>query len=253
MPSHALTEGLAALQVTASAGTAYSGSGVFSGCGLMLTLTLLVASIAVADSINPSTVVPALWMASTPRAHLVSYAFGVFGMYLVGGLVLVFGPGPALMSALHHIGGTVEHSFEAAGGVGALALALAMWRSRHSQRTARLPRPGRTRSSAFAVGAGIMAVELPTAFMYFGAISAVLASHPVVPVEVSLLVAYNALFVAPLVAIVVIRRLAGERADRWLASSSARLLGLGQLVLAALAGGAGALLVILGVNGLLAA
>jgi hypothetical protein len=98
-----------------------------------------------------------------------------------------------------------------------------------------------------------MAVELPTAFMYFGAISAVLASHPVVPVEVSLLVAYNALFVAPLVAIVVIRRLAGERADRWLASSSVRLLGLGQLVLAALAGGAGALLVILGVNGLLAA
>ena len=94
---------------------------------------------------------------------------------------------------------------------------------------------------------------MPTAFMYFGAISAVLASHPVVVVEVALLVSYNALFVAPLIAIVVIRRLAGERAERWLATSSARLLGLGQLVLTALTGGAGAVLVILGVNGLLAA
>jgi cytochrome c biogenesis protein CcdA len=219
----------------------------------MSTLTLLVASIAVADSINPSTVVPALWMASTPGAHVMSYTLGVFAMYLAGGLVLVFGPGPALISALHHIGGTVEHSLEAAGGVGVLALALAMWRSRHSQRVSRLPRPGRTRSSAFVVGAGIMAVELPTAFMYFGAISAVLASHPVVPVEVSLLVSYNALFVAPLIAIVVIRRLAGERAERWLASSSVRLLGLGRLMLAAAAGSAGAVLMILGVTGLLAA
>ena len=219
----------------------------------MPTLMLLVASIAVADSINPSTVVPALWMASTPRAHLVSYTFGVFVMYLAGGLVLVFGPGPALMSALHHIGGTVEHVLEAAVGVGVLALGLAMWRSRQSQHTARLPRPGRTRSSAFTLGAGIMAVELPTAFMYFGALSAVLASHPVAPVEVCLLVGYNALFVAPLVAIVLIRRLAGERAERWLASSSVRLLGLGQLLLAALVAGAGAVLVFLGVTGLIAA
>jgi cytochrome c biogenesis protein CcdA len=219
----------------------------------MPTLTLLVASIAIADSVNPSTIVPALWMVSTPRAHLVSYALGVFAIYLAGGLVLVLGPGPALMSALHHIGATVEHSLQAAGGVVILALALGIWRTRHSQRSARLPRPGRTRCSAFTLGAGIMAVELPTAFMYFGAISAVLASHPVVVVEVALLVSYNALFVAPLIAIVVIRRLAGERAERWLASSSSRLLGVGQLVLAALTGGAGAVLVILGVNGLLAA
>jgi hypothetical protein len=40
-------------------------------------------------------------MASTPRAHLVSYTFGVFATYLAGGLVLVFAPGPALISALH--------------------------------------------------------------------------------------------------------------------------------------------------------
>ncbi len=219
----------------------------------MTTLTLLVASIAVADSMNPSTVVPALWVASTPRAHLLSFTFGVFAVYLAGGLVLVFGPGPVLISALHHIQGPVEHALEAAGGVLVLAVALGLWRSRHSQRTARLPQPGCTRSSAFALGAGIMALELPTAFMYFGAISAVLASHPVPAVAVSLLVVYNTLFVAPLVAILAIRRLAGERAERWLASAWGRLVGFGQVALAGLTGGGGALLLIIGINGLLAA
>jgi hypothetical protein len=218
----------------------------------MPALTLLVVSIALADSINPSTVVPALWMASTPRAHLVSYMFGVFAVYLTGGLVLVFGPGPALIAALHRIGGTVEHSVELAVGVGLLALALGLWRSRQSERIARLPRPACTSSAAFTLGAGIMAVELPTAFMYFGAISAVLAAHPSAPAEISLLVAYNALFVAPLVAIMLVRRLTGERAERWLAASWERLRGFGQLVLTTLTGGAGAALLVLGVTGLLA-
>lgn len=219
----------------------------------MPTLTLLVASIGFADSINPSTVVPALWMASTPRAHLASFTLGVFAVYLAGGLVLVFGPGPAIISALHHVGTTVEHGIEAAVGVGVLALALGLWRSRHRQQAARLPKPGGTRTSAFMLGAGIMAVELPTAFIYFGAISAVLAAHRPAALEVWLLVVYNALFVAPLVAIIVLRRVAGERAEWWLTSSWERVRGGGQVVLAALTGGAGAALVIVGLTGLLAA
>jgi cytochrome c biogenesis protein CcdA len=219
----------------------------------MLALMLVVASIALADSINPSTVVPALWMASTRRARLVSFTLGVFAVYLAGGLVLVFGPGPALISALHHLRGTVEHGIEAGGGLIVLGLAVGLWRSRDSQRIARLPQPGCTRRSAFALGAGIMAVELPTAFIYFGAISAVLAAHRVAAAEVSLLVVYNAIFVAPLVAILAIRRFAGERAERWLASGWERLIGFGQLLLAGLTGGAGAVLLIIGVTGLLAA
>jgi len=97
-----------------------------------------------------------------------------------------------------------------------------------------------------------MAVELPTAFMYFGAISAVLASHAVAPLELSLLVVYNALFVAPLIAIMVIRRRSGERAERWLATGWERLLGFGQLLLTGLTGSAGAVLLIAGVTSLLA-
>jgi hypothetical protein len=228
-------------------------SGVVSGCGLMPTLTLYVASIAIADSINPSTVVPALWMASRPRAHLVSFILGAFVAYLAGGLVLVFGPGPVLIAALHHVRGTAEHTLEVGGGLVVLSVSVGLWRSRHSQRITRLPLPGCTRSSAFALGLAIMGVELPTAFIYFGAISAILAAHQAAAVEVSELLVYNTLFVAPLVVILALRRFAGDRIERWLASGSERAMAFAQLLLTGLTGCAGALLLILGVTGLVVA
>src|ERR1035437_1770817 len=189
----------------------------------MLSLALLVASIAIADSINPSTVVPALWLAGSPsRRGVARFTFGVFAVYLAGGLLLVLGPGPALIRALHHAGGPVEHALEATAGIVSLGFAVALWRSRgKGSEQARVRRP-QTRASAFALGAGIMAIELPTAFVYFGAISAILAAHRALPAEISLLIAYNALFVAPLIAFLTIRRLAGERAERWLAAAQAR-------------------------------
>ena len=220
----------------------------------MLALALLVTSIALADSINPSTVVPALWVASAPRAHgLTSYTLGVFVVYLAGGLVLVFGPGPALIAALHHVQGPIEHALQAAGGGVALAFAFVLWRSRHGEQAQRTPRRSYTRWSAFALGAGIMAIELPTAFMYFGAISAILTAHTAAPLEVSLLLAYNALFVAPLVAIFAIRRLAGERAEQWLVSGEGWLRRFGHLALTGAAGAAGAVLVAVWLTGLVGA
>jgi cytochrome c biogenesis protein CcdA len=221
----------------------------------MLALVLLVASVGLADSLNPSTVMPALWLVTMPHGgRLGSYTLGVFVVYLAGGLVLVFGPGPALISTLHDIRGPVEHALEIAGGVLALAFAFVLLRrqpSRHDE-TPRLRRAN-TRASAFMLGAGIMAIELPTAFIYFGVIAAILAADPAAPVEVSLLVLYNAMFVAPIVAILVIHRLAGGRFDRWLLSSEARFRHAGHVALTAVAGAGGAALLVLGVTGLLAA
>jgi cytochrome c biogenesis protein CcdA len=218
----------------------------------MIGLALLVGSIALADSINPSTLIPALWLAGTPSPNrLASYTLGVFAMYLAGGLVLVLGPGPALIAAFHHTHGPVEHALEAAGGVLALTFALASWRSRHRTGDQRAARRIKSPASAFALGSGIMAIELPTAFIYFGAISAILAAHPAVPVQISLLAAYNALFVAPLLAFIAIRRVAGARAERWLASAGARLRYLGQLALTGVASAAGAALLAIGLTGLL--
>jgi cytochrome c biogenesis protein CcdA len=219
----------------------------------MLALTLLVVSIAIADSVNPSTVVPALWQAGAPRGRgLVSFTLGVFLVYLAGGVVLAFGPGPALIGVLHHIGGTLEHVLEAAGGIAALALAVMLWRSRRRIHAETRLRRCNTRTSAFTLGAGIMAVELPTAFMYFGAISAILSAHAVAVLRLSLLVTYNALFVAPLVAILAIRLLAGERGDRWLGAGERWLRGAGPVVMAGAVTAAGTALVAIGVTGLIA-
>lgn len=220
----------------------------------MLGLTLLVASIGVADSINPSTVAPALWLASGPRARGVGFfALGVFAVYLTGGLVLVFGPGPSLIAALRHVRGPAEHALEATVGAALLGFALVLWRSCSRHRTQGEPRPRRspTRASAFALGAGITAVELPTAFMYFGAISAILAARLQAPAAISLLITYNVLFVAPLIMFLALRRLAGRRGERWIAAAEIKLRTVGQLALALVAGLAGSILLAIGLAGLL--
>jgi len=214
-----------------------------------LALTLLVASVALADSINPSTVVPALYLAEAPRGRgLTTYTFGVFVVYLAGGLVLVLGPGPALIAALHHAGPRFEHGAETLGGLLALAFAIALWRSRT---TARGPARRRFESpaSAFALGAGISAVELPTAFVYFGAVSAILNSNLGPGGAVALVVAYNALFVLPLVAIIVLRarirtRLSALMAWTWRS---------GPVLLAGISGVVGVALLGAGTWGLLSA
>ncbi len=134
---------------------------------------VLVASIAVADLINPSTFLPALRLANAPSGRgLASFTLGVLAVHLAGGLVLVPGPGPALISELHHVRAPVEHALQAAGGVIARGFAVLLWRSRGAQPRDARTRRSDTRASAFALGAGIMAIQLPTAFVYFGAIAA---------------------------------------------------------------------------------
>ncbi len=218
----------------------------------MFALTLLVVSIALVDSVNPSTLIPGLWLATAPGAgRLASYTLGVFAVYTIGGLVLLLGPGRVLINALHHLHGPLEHVLEAVGGLLVLAAAFALWRSRADgdwQPSAHRPQ---THASAFALGAGIMAIELPTAFMYFGAISAILAARLAAPLEISLVVVYNGLFVAPLVVLLVVRRLAGVRLDGWIASAEARLRYVGQLALSGVAALAGAALLAVGLSGLI--
>jgi hypothetical protein len=76
-----------------------------------------VASIALADSINPSTLIPALWLATAPSAgRLASYTLGVFVVYMTGGLVLLLGPGQVVIGALHHVGGPLGNSRHASAG-----------------------------------------------------------------------------------------------------------------------------------------
>jgi cytochrome c biogenesis protein CcdA len=177
-------------------------------------LLVLVVSIGFADSLNPTTIAPAVYLATTERAQvgLVTFTIGVFSVYLLGGLLITLGPGQLLLAALPHPDPHIKHEIELAVGSLALVVAAILWITR-SRVQARVPDSRHTGPrSAFFLGAGISAVELPTAFPYFGAIAAIVGSGYVLPYQLLLLVIFNVVFVAPLVAIIFVRRIGGERA-----------------------------------------
>src|SRR5581483_2032460 len=178
---------------------------------VLTALALLVLSIGVADSINPSTVAPALYLALDRDGvrRLAGFTAGVFGVYFAGGVVLTLGP----LSAVPDPGATVKHLIELGLGAGTLVFAAGLWltRAHVARRLAREER--RIRRSSFLLGATIMAVELPTAFPYFAAITAIVASGRGRATEVLLLVLFNVAFVAPLVAVLAMRAAAGTRGE----------------------------------------
>src|ERR687883_10768 len=84
----------------------------------MLGLLLVVASIAVFDSLNPSTIGPALYLATTRRGPRTvgAFALGVFVVSFAGGLVLALGPGQLLLSLVPRPKPTTKHLIELAAG-----------------------------------------------------------------------------------------------------------------------------------------
>ena len=184
----------------------------------MLGLALLVLSIGLVDSLNPSTVAPALYLATERHGagRVASFVLGIAAVNLVGGIILTFGPGKLLIGAIPRPGASTTHTIELAGGGAMLLLALGLWLARH--RVARRLHRGRERvaRSPSILGAAIAAVELPTAVPYFAVIAAIVSSDRSIPAELALLVLFNAAFVLPLCAILVIRFVAGAKADRLL-------------------------------------
>jgi cytochrome c biogenesis protein CcdA len=105
----------------------------------------------------------------------------------------------------------VRHLLELCIGVGLLAAAAVLWRARKHVAHQVSRNEGRIDRSSFLVGAGIMAVELPTAVPYFAAIAAIVESGHSDSTQIVLLLLYNAAFIAPLVLLLVILALTGSR------------------------------------------
>jgi cytochrome c biogenesis protein CcdA len=181
----------------------------------VIALILLVISVGLADAVNPSTLAPALLIATGPDAvkRLVGFTAGVFVVSLAGGIALLLGPGQLLLDALPHPGRHARSMAEIVGGALLLGLALTLWLCRRRV-TRRLEESGSGNANrgAFALGAGIMAVELPTALPYFAAIAAIIAAGRHVAFGITLVFLYNVAFVAPLLALIIVRERAGERA-----------------------------------------
>src|SRR5262249_60716307 len=136
-----------------------------------------------ADSLNPSTVGPALYLATVkkPVWRVTQFTIGVFGVNFAAGLVLTIGPGRLLLGLVPHPQGTVRHLIELVAGVALLVLAVAVWLGRRSLARRELPGGGAGGGSALVAGASIAAVGLPTAAAHLPAIGATAAPAAAVP------------------------------------------------------------------------
>lgn len=218
----------------------------------MLRLIGLVISIGIADSVNPTTIAPALYLATSERTRgeLARFTLAVFVVYLVGGMAFALGPGELLLALVPHPGRHLSYILELIAGVAMLTGASFLWgyRDRLGQREVKeVPTGGK---SGALLGATITAVELPTAFPYFFAISAIVGSGLGLVRQVILLVLFNLCFIAPLLAILATLRFAGPDAQRRLTSGREWLEARWPLVLAVLALAAGVFVTLLGVTGL---
>ncbi len=218
----------------------------------MIRLIGLAVSIGIADSLNPTTIAPALYLASAQHAKgkVLKFTLGVFAVYLLGGLAIALGPGQLLLSLIPHPRHRLSYVLELIAGVAMLTAAAFLWgyRDRLGQR-----RPTNInasgRSSAL-LGATITAVELPTAFPYFAVIAAIVGSGLDVSRQIVLLLVFNLCFVAPLLAILATLTFAGPHAQRMLISGREKLEAHWPVLLAVLALLAGIFVTLLGVTGL---
>jgi cytochrome c biogenesis protein CcdA len=213
----------------------------------------VIISVGLADSLNPSTVGPALYLATAGRRvwRVMQFTIGVFAVNFVAGLVLTIGPGRSLIGLIPHPHRGVRHVLELIAGIVLLVVAVALWRGRRSLARRELPmRSGNAGGSALIAGASIAAIELPTAVPYFAVIAAIVASNATLPQEIGLLAIYNVAFVLPLLAIVVALLLAGEQADPWLQRGGAWMQRRWPVVLASLLLLVGSALAVLGGTGL---
>jgi cytochrome c biogenesis protein CcdA len=206
----------------------------------LLGLLILVVSIAVGDSLNPSTVAPALYLATTehPRRQVGGFTAGVFAVNLLAGLLIMLGPGQWLLSLIPRPNAATKHIIELLAGTIILVLAAGLWFGRRTFARSKLPTVETKGGPGLALGAGIGAIELPTALPYFAAIAAITDSGFSISVRVAMLVAYNVVFVLPLVSILIAVEVLGDnsrrvlgRANQWLQAHWPVLLaGLGLIV-----------------------
>jgi len=176
-------------------------------------LAILVLSVAAIDSLNPSTIAPAavLALGDRPARRVGLFALGVFAASTAGGLVLLFAVGQSVVARFAHPSRHTQHVLELAVGIALLIVAGLLWLLRHRLREHLSREPTGGGRSALMLGAGIMAIELPTAFPYFAAILATLgAVHGAVRQTVFILL-YNVVFVAPLLALTLLVALTGHR------------------------------------------
>ena len=218
----------------------------------MLRLLGIVLSIGLADSMNPSTIAPGLYLALGDRARssLIQFTLAVFAVNFVGGAIIALGPGQVILHLVPHPHATARYILETIAGVVMLIAAAVLWCKRKSLRRRELPSPSAEGKSAILLGVTISAVELPTAFPYFAAIAAIIGSGFGTVRQLTALAAYNIAFVLPLILMIVLLSFAGEKSKAIIEATRDWLQRHWPTLVAVLALIAGVFVTLLGVTGL---
>ena|ERR1700733_5073458 len=219
----------------------------------MLRLIGLVLSISLADSLNPATIAPGLYLAAgkQPRGDLIQFTLGVLAVNFVGGAIIALGPGEAVLALVPKPDPTARYIGETVAGVVMLVAAVVLWvRRRGLAKRHQLPSPPSEGKSAVLLGVTIAALELPTAFPYFAAIAAIVDSGFNPLRQLFLIALYNVAFVLPLLLMIATIVIAPDRAASILQRARDVLERRWPALLAALALVAGVFVATLGITGL---
>jgi cytochrome c biogenesis protein CcdA len=189
--------------------------------GLSPGLVIAVAAIALPDSLNPSLIVADLYYAIRPYPGRQTAVFtgAAFVVTLAGGVAIGIGLGDLVLSLLPKPGRTLKYALMEVAGVVLVCAGAAIWLRRRS--LAMHEQPDREHNegvgAAAVVGAGLAGLELLTAFPYFAAIALVAGSSASAAGKLFLLLIYNLVYFLPLIAIVIVCGVMGERGGRKLA------------------------------------
>src|SRR6185437_9317457 len=98
-------------------------------CWRMIRLIGLAVSIGIADSLNPTTIAPALYLAAGDHARrqVLEFTAAVFAVYLVGGLAIALGPGELLLAIVPKPGRHLGYVLETVAGGAMLVAAAMLW------------------------------------------------------------------------------------------------------------------------------
>jgi cytochrome c biogenesis protein CcdA len=241
----------------------------------MLRTLSIVAAIALADSINLSTIGPALVLAAGehPRRSVLEFTLGVIVVFFLGGALLVLGSGQALLKLVPHPSPTARYIIETAVGFG-LILGALFWRhsrlrsaptrepaqasaqtAAHDNQKTHTTNSGegaeaRLERSPFQAGAAIAAVELLSAAPYWAAIATILSARLHLWEQLLLVAVYDVCFVLPLFGIVLVLTVGGDRAAEILDHIRDRIQAHGQTIARGVPLIAGIYIAVLGVTGI---
>jgi len=185
----------------------------------VLRLAVLLFWIALADSVNPATLGPAMYLATvkSPVRRVAEFTLGFFLVNFFVGVLIVAGPGDLIVTLASRPGPVARHVVELVAGVVLIGVAIALFLGRTRLAAIGDERGTELRSGhAWALGATICVAELPTAFPYFASLAAIIGSGLDLVRQIILVGFFNVVFVAPLLGVIAVVAFGGPGAEQFL-------------------------------------